>query len=581
VSRYRHAILLSALLVVASARSAQGQRTSPVMEAMKAELARSLEALKTQPTPPYFLSYAITEVHSSTVKGAFGAVIESGERRRRALDVDVRVGDYKFDNTHPVRGPFPDVRAFLRFGAGSVPIVIDDDPLAIRAVLWRQTDREYKRAVEQLTSVRTNAEVGLQAEDSSPDFSTQPAATYADRPASLDVDRRVWEDKIRRYTAPFARYGDIYQAEAVLSAEVETRWYASSEGREIQTSQPIYHLYISAFSKADDGMELPRYESFWAFTPEGLPDDRVILQAVQKMIADLHALRRAPVLEPYTGPAILSGRASAVFFHEVFGHRVEGHRLKRESEGQTFAKKVNEQVLPEGFSVYFDPTLRRFGNADLAGFYRYDDEGVEARRVAVVERGLLKTFLMSRSPIQGFSSSNGHGRAQVGFAPEARQSNLIVEAAQSHSRAELTRMLIDEIKRQHKTFGLYFDDIEGGFTTTGRFFPNVFEVLPVMVYRIYPDGREELVRGADFIGTPLIAFSKIVAADDDVAVFNGLCGAESGFIPVAAVSPGILVSQVEVQKKPKSQERPPILPPPFTRTSQRAESVSAAARGEP
>ena len=540
---------------------AQARPRSPVLQAMKDELARSLATLKSQPTPPYFLSYEISEVSRATVVGSFGAVTRSREGRRRALDVDLRVGDYRFDNTHPLRGGFPG-RDFMDFGERSTDIPIDDDPTAIRAALWYATDRDYKRAVQQLTWVKTNALVGVAAEDSSPDFSGEPRESYSEPRASLAVDRRVWEDRLRRYTAPFARYADIYEASARFIAEVETRWYVNSEGTEIETSQPIYRLYLFAFSKADDGMELPRYESFWAVTPEGLPSDKTVLAAVAKMIDDLHALRRAPALDPYTGPAILTGRASAVFFHEVFGHRVEGQRQKLETEGQTFKRKVNEPILPTSLSVYFDPTLRRLGTTDLAGFYRFDDEGVRARRVTVVDRGILKTFLMSRSPIEGFPGSNGHGRSELGMTPVARQSNLIVETTERHTEAELKRMLIDEVRRQGKPYGLRFDDIEGGFTITRRFIPNAFNVMPVMVYRVYPDGREELVRGADLIGTPLTAFSKILAADDKVEVFNGMCGAESGWVPVSAVSPGLLLSQVEVQKKPKSQERPPILPVP-------------------
>lgn len=546
--------------LVASAGPARGQGPSPVLQAMKDELARSLQTFKSQPTSPYFLSYEITEAHTVTVAGSFGTVTRSHDGRRRALDVDLRVGDYRFDNSHPLRGGFPGAGAFM---SGMTQVPLDDDPEAVRAALWYATDRRYKQAVQQLTWVKTNAEVGVSPEDSSPDFSAEPRETFSEPVATLAVDRRAWEDKIRRYTAPFARYGDIYQGNATFIADAETRWYVNSEGTAIQTSQPIYRLYLVAFSKADDGMELPRYESFWAFTPEGLPSDRVVLAAVARMIDDLHALRRAPPLEPYTGPAILSGRASAVFFHEVFGHRVEGHRQKLESEGQTFKKKVNDAVLPRGFSVYFDPTLRRLGGTDLAGFYRYDDEGVKARRVAVVDDGILKTFLMARSPIEGFAASNGHGRAQAGLSPVARQSNLIVQVTEPHSQADLKRMLIDEIKREGKPYGLLFDDIEGGFTITARFIPNAFNVMPVMVYRVYPDGRQELVRGVDFIGTPLTTFSKIVAADDGVEVFNGLCGAESGWVPVSAASPALLVSQVEVQKKFKSQERPPILAPPF------------------
>jgi TldD protein len=369
--------------------------------------------------------------------------------------------------------------------------------------------------------------------------------------------------KLRKYTAPFAAYGNIYEAHAEFLADLETRWYVNSDGSEIQVSHPYYRLFISAFTKADDGMELPRYESYFGVRPEDLPDDATVLKAVNRMIQDLEALRVAPVIDPYTGPAILSGRASAVFFHEVFGHRIEGHRQKEAGEGQTFKKKVGQAVLPASFSVYSDPTVRRIAGTDLVGSYEFDNEGVRARRVTVVDHGIFRNFLMSRSPIEGFPHSNGHGRKQQGFPVVARQSNLIVEVQNPVTPAELKRMLMDEVKKQNKPFGLYFDEIEGGFTLTGRTIPNAFNVLPTMVYRIYPDGREELVRGVDLIGTPLTTFSKIVTGDNQVAVFNGICGAESGWVPVSSSSPAILVSQIEVQKKAKSQESAPILPPPF------------------
>ncbi|HWC73333.1 MAG TPA: metallopeptidase TldD-related protein [Gemmatimonadales bacterium] len=558
----RLATLASAVLIVASSRApAQSppDTTSPVLDAMKVELARSLTALRSSPTPPYFLGYDITEERVVTVTASFGAITDRSDERRRALDVQLRVGSYAFDNTHAVRGDFPD---FGMLFDSPVDIPIDNDPMAIRAALWYETQQRYRDAVEALSHARTNAGLRVAPEDSSPDFSRESPERYVEAPESLVVDRAAWEAKLRRYTAPFAQQRDIYGANAFFNATVETHWYVNSEGTTIQTSQPGYRLYIAAFSKADDGMELPRYESFYAATPAGLPDDQTVLRAVDRMITDLQALRRAPSIDPYTGPAILSGRASAVFFHEILGHRLEGHRQKNEAEGQTFAHHIAEAVLPAGFSVYFDPTLRKLGSTDLAGYYRYDDEGVKARRVGVIERGVLKTFLMSRMPIQGFANSNGHGRRQVGFSPVARQSNLIVQVAAPKTRAQLKQQLIDQIRQQRKPYGLFFDDIEGGFTITQRGIPNAFEVLPIMVYRVFPDGREELVRGVDLIGTPLTVFSKITAGDDQVAVFNGMCGAESGYVPVSAVSPGILISQIEIQKKPKSSERPPILPPP-------------------
>ncbi len=556
------ALLLLLLSGAFSARATSDQTApaSPVFAAMRAELQRSMANLKSQPMAPYFLSYEITEKHSVSVQGAFGALTASTEDRSRLLDVDLRVGDPAFDNTHPIRGGMPSFDFSDRFSYTQIPL--EDAPDPIRQILWYETDKKYKQALEHYTRAKANSEVKVAPEDASGDFSKEPPEKYTEPTRDATADRSAWEEKIRSYTAPFASASSIYEGEASLSLESETRWYVNSDGSELQTSSAYYRLLITAYTKADDGMELPRYESFLAFTPEGLPDDATVKKSVDKMIADLAALRKAPIVDPFTGPAILSGRASGVFFHEVFGHRIEGHRQKDEDEAQTFKKKVGEKILPDSFSVYFDPTQRRIGETELAGYYLYDNQGVKARRVDVVKNGVFENFLMSRSPIAGFDHSNGHGRNEPGLAAVARQSNLVVSTSQPVSRDALKKMLIDQIKQQNKPFGLLFDDIEGGFTITQRFIPNAFNVIPVMVYRIYPDGREELVRGVDLIGTPLIVFSKVVAADDDVRVFNGVCGAESGWVPVSASSPDILISQIEVQKKEKSQERAPILPPP-------------------
>ena len=540
---------------------AQNAEPSPVLSSLKAELDRSLQTLKSQPIPPYFLSYEVTDDQTVQMSASFGEITSSVASHNRQLDIDLRVGDRHLDNTHRIGGGFPEFNFFDRFGFIQVPL--EDNPEALRSIIWHNTDKKYKAAVEQYTKIKTAVQVAVAPEDKSDDFAVEPAANYLQEPLHLSLDPKVWEEKIRKYTAPFAQYGNLYEAQASFSADIETRWYVNSDGSVIQVSQPMYRLMISAISKADDGMELPRYQSYSAFSVENLPDDSAVLKDVDGVIHDLQALRNAPIVDPYTGPAILSGRASGVFYHEIFGHRVEGHRQKSEEEGQTFKKKVGQAVLPANFSVYADPTLRRLGNSDLVGAYAFDNEGVKARRVVVVDHGILKNFLMSRSPIEGFPESNGHGRRQQGFPAVARQSNLIVEVSNPVSHDELKKMLIAEIKKQNKPFGLFFDDVEGGFTLTGRTIPNAFNVLPIMVYRVFPDGREELVRGVDLIGTPLTTFSKMVTGDDQVTTFNGVCGAESGWVPVSASSPAVLVSQIEVQKKQKSQERTPLLPPPF------------------
>jgi TldD protein len=286
-------------------------------------------------------------------------------------------------------------------------------------------------------------------------------------------------------------------------------------------------------------------------------------KGADSMIADLKALRKAPLADPYIGPAILEGRAAGVFFHEIFGHRVEGHRQKNEEEGQTFAKKIGEPIMPAFVSVYDDPTLARIGGTDLNGHYNFDDEAVTAQRATLVDAGVLRSFLMSRSPTRGFSVSNGHGRRQEGRQVVSRQGNLVVQPSLTVSTEELRRRLREEAKRQGKLYGLLFRDISGGFTNTARMGPQAFKVLPILVYRVWADGRpDELVRGVDLVGTPLSALSRMLAASGDYQTFNGYCGAESGFVPVSATSPSLLVEQIEIERRDKGSDKPPVLPSP-------------------
>ena len=359
----------------------------------------------------------------------------------------------------------------------------------------------------------------------------------------------------------------------MFSARAENEYLVNSEGSQIQQGRKYLRIVLSASTKAEDGMELSQYRTFNAASLEGLPTEEELKAEFKKVIDQVLALREAPLVEPYTGPAILMNRASGVFFHEIFGHRIEGHRQKDVEEGQTFTKKVGEQILPEFISVHDDPAMRKWGDVDLRGYYKYDDEGVPSQDVTLVENGVLKTFLLSRSPVQDFVHSNGHGRRSPGNDVVSRMGNTIVYSTKTAGFDELRQMLIAECKKQDKPYGLLFDDITGGFTGTSRRGTQTFKVLPVVVYRVYPDGRpDELVRGVDIVGTPLTSFSKITYTGDDPDVFNGSCGAESGFIPVSCVSPSILVSEIEVEKRRREQDKPPILAPPIAAEKKRAES---------
>jgi TldD protein len=557
--------LLAVILLFIQTGIAQRPATAtkaPISRALEEEATRAMTVLKQKGNPPpYFLSYQLNDIRSVQVEASLGALRSSDKQHSRYLDIDVRVGDYQYDNTHQIRGQ----RGFGGGGNFNYPVSmpLDDDLDALKSVVWLETDRRYKTAVERLIQVRANRTIKVDEEDTSADFSREKPQVAALGQVSSELNVPDWEKKVKSYSAIFRKYPEIYDGAVSLSSNANNQYVVNSEGTSIQHGTVHVRLSIFARTKADDGMELNRFESFDANNIDRLPAEAVIRQTIEKMIVDLRALRVAPMVDPFTGPAILSGRATGVFFHEIFGHRIEGQRQKNDNEGQTFTKRINQPVLPDFISVFDDPTLKQMTGIDLNGNYAFDDDGVPAQRVNVVDKGILKNFLLSRAPVAGFEQSNGHGRKAPGYASVGRQGNLIIESSKTVTEASLKSMLIEEAKRQGKQFGLLFQDISGGFTTTSRSSPQAFQVTPIMVYRIYVDGRpDELVRGVDLIGTPLTSFSKIVAASDKPEVFNGFCGAESGFIPVSAVAPSILTTQIEVQKKAKSSERPPILPPP-------------------
>ena len=537
-----------------AATSAAAIAADPVLKAMQNEIARATAELGKAEQPPYYLGYTVYDQDFVVLVGAYGSLLTDSAVQRRFADVTMRVGTPELDNTHGQSRP-------SGVTSGSLPVGNDAD--AIARVLWELTDREYKRAVPSLLNVRTNTAVRAEEEDKSPDFSKEKPQTHIEEATAAPFDRAAWEGEIKRLSGVFRKYPEVYFASVMIQVQRSSSRMVSSEGSAIVSPSTSTRLIMEAQTRAEDGMDLLRVETFQAPAASGLPSEADLTGKIAKMAADLSALRKAPVAEPYDGPAVLSGRAAAVFFHEVLGHRLEGHRQRDEEEGQTFTKKVGQPVLPTFLSVSDDPTTHEIAGVKLAGSYDFDNEGEPAQRVDVIKDGVLQKFLMSRMPIKNFGQSNGHGRNQPGRMPTGRQGNLIVTSTKTVPESEIRQKLIDEIKKQGKPYGLYFDDIQGGFTLTTRALPQAFQVLPVIVYKVYADGRpDELVRGVDIVGTPLAALTRIMTTGDQQHVFNGVCGAESGQVPVAAAAPAMLFSEMEVQKRAHEHERPPLLPPP-------------------
>ena len=546
--------LLAAGLQADATEPAPHERT---LDFLQQELRAHFATLSEQDPPAYYMAYALSESKGHRWAANGGQLEKHQNIHHRVVDIDLRVGSMELDNHHTQPG------VWQRSEHVSLALPLDEDPYASQKLLWRHTDDAYRESAEHLASIKAERKVRVEAQDDSPDFSEAPVAVVLESMEDVVWEEEELESYVRQVSRGFRDHPELLSSRVVLEVEQSRRFFVSSEGSRLGTQSEWARVSFWADVRAEDGARIRLYNAVDAHRAEGLPEAAEIEQAIAAMLERLYALQRAPKLEPYRGPVVLGGRAAGVFFHEVLGHRIEGHRQKDEDEGQTFRAKIGESILPSWLSVVDDPTQSEREGVALMGHYLYDDEGVAAEPVALVDKGVLRSFLMSRSPVEGFEGSNGHGRREPRSAAVARQGNLMVKAEQSLSKEALRARLLAEVEAQGLEFGLWVESIQGGFTLTGRDAPNSFQVTPDFAWKIYRDGRpDELVRGVDLIGTPLVSFERILAAGDEVQVFNGRCGAESGWVPVSASSPAILLGEAELQKKAQEHGLPPLLEPP-------------------
>src|SRR5437660_6785363 len=535
------------------------------LAAMAGELERAHKSLQLRGhEAPYFLSYAVRGVDTEEIGAKYGAVFVDRHRRDKRLQVDVRVGSYQFDNTGS-----PEMFEFEGSDSGysaGREAPIDDDPAALRNALWLLTDETYKKALSAFLKKKGKQVYRPDDPETPPSFSREESQVAVDPPLPFAFDRAGWVRELREQTERLGAHPELFDSHVRVSVDHEEREFASTEGTRLVTERVIYALHVQAWARAPDGMLLENSRDFYGAKDSELPRGEELARRIDVMVAELLALRQAPVLDPYTGPALLEPEAAGVLFHEAVGHRLEGERQNDDKDGRTFKGRVGKPILPGFLTILDDPTLARFGGVSLNGLYKYDDQGVPAQRTVLVERGVLKTFLLSRAPVAGFSRSNGHGRSSPGRDPVARMANLIVQSDRTLPPAKLKEALIAEARRQEKPFGLLIRDVTGGNTDTSGYAYQAFKGQPRLVYKVDANtGAETLVRGVEIVGTPLLSINKIIATGEERRVFNGYCGAESGYVPVSTVAPTVLVSEIELQRTRKDTGRSPVLPSPWAR----------------
>jgi predicted Zn-dependent protease len=509
---------------------------NPVLGAMRAELSRSMAQLKLEGREkPYFISYRVTDHASVTVEASLGSVTESSESCFRNLIADVRVGSYKLDNSgvERSRGDFNEEDWRYR----NVRVPVEDDTLGLKQKLWLATDQAYKRALEDYGNKKKGIALNPDPEERPADFSVeQPVVSIGDE-ARLAVDKKAWQDRLKRYSLVFKDYQGIFLSRVRFDASAQTKYFVTSEGSKIQDGEVIYTIGIGAETRSADGMPLRDYRELSSYT--GVWSDELVEREIHGMAERLTKLREAKACDSYAGPVLMQAPASAVFVGAVIAPLLKGDKRSWKDE-EGLQNKIGERILPASVSIYDDPTMKDYQGEVLTGFYRFDEDGVPGSKVNLIEAGVLKNFLLSRSPVKGFNKSNGHGRADLWGRPRPDVGNLIIESSAAVSMAELKNQLISECKTQGKSYGLLI---------TSLLYPTGVEV-----YKIYTDGKEELVRGVEVVaGSPLAMLGKIVAFGNDPKATAVSLG--------TVAAPSILLSELEIRKTKKGMH-PPLLPPP-------------------
>jgi TldD protein len=532
--------VLSVSVALAAAESPKPAASQdPVLSAMQEEMDRSKSQLKLEDVPaPYYLDYRITDLDTVDAQATFGAVRSEVRTRIRVVRVVVRIGDYKQDS-------------FFNQGEGAVDFVPQgDDVLALRHGLWLATDQAYKQAAQALTAKQAQLKQ-YSLEQTVDDFAhVQPVQSLGEL-VKLDYDSARWLAMLRNATKLYTSDPLLEACEAHLNIEAINRYFISSEGTAIRSGQSTYQLQVQANTQAADGMALIRSKVYTVSTVQQLPSPQEFQRDTAELLATLKKLRDAPVVAyEYRGPVLFSADAAATVFANLIGENVLGVKPGPGEPGRTtgaFATSYKARVLPEIFSVTDDPTVASFDGQPVIGQYEFDDEGVKASRVALIEKGKLTNYLVGRKPIRDFPVSNGHGRARVpAYPPGPGLGNLIVTSSETLSVAELKKKLIQLCQERGLEYGYYVETTDP-------------ESSPRLLYRVWvKDGREELVRGATFDGLDEKTLrNNVIAAGNDVFVDNRTLN-----IPHSIVSPSILFDELEVKPADKTRDKSPEYPAP-------------------
>jgi TldD protein len=563
----------------AGAIYAQAADPDPTLRAMHNEAMRSLTLAVANLEKPYFVEYVLDHEDVFHVSATLGGLMTRNRERLQAPEVHVRVGEYKFDN-----GNFAGAGAErgVRFRE---PFPLEGSYDLVRRYFWQATDAAYKVAVEGIARKRAALRNVSDSADRLDDFGRVAPLDEVRELGHLSLDEEAWTARVRNLSAVFAGYPGLKDSRVDLEANAGGYYVVNSEGTEVRVPEDVTFLRMRATAQSADGSAVRDMASYYAIEPSGIPGEAELMAGARELAANVTALAAAPKGEDYIGPVLFEGAAGAQLFAEVVGRNVVLARRPEGGRGGAFLAseyegRVGSRVLPESFDVVDDPTQKEWRGRPLFGAYEVDREGVAAQPVSLIEKGVLKTFLLTRQPLKGMPGSNGHGRLPGAYgASEAGIGNLFVRSTEASPAGGLKGKLIEAIQARGKPYGILVRKLDfpssASFEEVRRIMSETSGMVqpvspPVLAYKVYPDGREELIRGVGFKGLNARSLKDILAAGDDANVFeymdNGaplaVLGAGSFTIEACVVAPSVLIDDLELHRVEEELPKLPVVPAP-------------------
>ena len=559
---------------------AQTPPADPIFQAMRDEMDRARKLSLASLEAPYFVEYVVDEEENFSLQANLGGLLSRRKERFRSPESHVRVGDYKFDSGNFVGGGFGGSRYDLeRFP-------LEDSYPLLRRYFWLMTDSSYKSAVEAIARKRA-ALRNMQQNDQINDFAHAEPVKSMHPLKRLAIDEDQWANRVKSLSAIFTAFPGIKNSGIELEASDGGFYLLNSEGTEVREPESATFLRARAIAQAPDGMTLRDAVTYHAVDAAHLPGEAEMRSGITALAENVMALANAPRGEDYSGPVLFEGQAGAQIFAEVLGHNLALTRRPVSQSGRggggaqpsELEGRMGARVLPDTFDVVDDPTQKEWRGRALYGSYTVDREGVAPKPLKVIEKGVLKNYLMTRQPVRGFEGSNGRARLPGGFsANNATISNLFVSTTDAVPVSELKKRLIELCRTRNKPYGIIVRKMDFPSTASldearrlvGGQQGGKPVSLPVLVYKIYVDGHEELVRGMRFRGFNVRSLKDILAAGDDAAVFEfmdntmpfALIGGTGFTAEASVIAPSILIDDLELHPVEDELPKLPVVSPP-------------------